>query len=974
MLDRDEFRIAGLGRTLLLRVRQRREPAPPQRLLDEAAFLLRAEIDAGHRRGERLALEILSAIGVFVPTPSFLGSAAASPAGEPLAEVIEREIRRGGRVHVEVVPERIVSAPAVPRPPPLPPPPRRTETDDTFYDVRFVDETGQGVGPFDVEFALGGETQDVRVNGGGIGLLEHVRSPSATIRVGDAADVDKALDPRWQRFRPQRAPQESNTTEIVFAGQAISGIAVKPAVPNRVVLQPPLGSIFLELRDKTGKVLHQNRAYSLSGPMSFAGTTDERGRLQHRDVFPGDYTLTLTLEFFEDADKQTDVHESPVVVLAPAATSPEIRMLGAVPLAILARLHFFFNTNKAFLLPTAVTGLIQLRQLYAKSSPSELLVVGHADTKGGARFNDALSLERARSVIAYLKDDVDAWLAFYDAGVDKKKRWGKAEDRMMLVALPDFATKRRGEDAVRWFQETRALTVDGKAGPKTRRQLITEYMALDGVSLKDAGRDIEATPHGCGEHFPLDVTGASLDEAPQDAKRDPGDRRVELFFFDGEFGIVPSPPGENSRAGSPQYRKWRSSVSETHDLSPGTALGPRATFIELLDAHFRTNSAVVLPEGENPDKKQHEALTSIGMIATALRFADERRGKKVLIAGHTDSEGSEEFNQKLSEERAGCALALLVGDREAWQRVCHARHGVADIKQILSWVARAFEEPAFDCDPGRIDDNAATSVEPVRRFQRAYNANKAALGATGPDLAVDGDVGPLTWGAFFDCYEHALREELGEDPAGLAELREVVVFADEDETRHALGFSEYFPVEELGVDHYQSQANRRVEILFFDATEEPDLVHAAEDPETTELYLPGWYERTPVEPLPTAKRVTYTLLLHADAGTEPQSRTAYRLASGETSFSQELLVREAKADQPDGFLRLRFRIPPLGTYSLFVTRAATPAHAVFVGVPFTDLVAPSRPSQLEESAALEPGDPVETIELDRIYEGAEELR
>ncbi|HEY6559853.1 MAG TPA: peptidoglycan-binding protein [Polyangiaceae bacterium] len=963
-----------MGRTLLLRVRRRGEPTSPQRLLDEAAFLLRSQLETGSGRSERLAIAILSAIGVVDVASPGRGSFAPGRSSETLGDVLEREIRRGSRVHVEAVPERIVSPPAAPRPPALPRSPRRTDTDDTFYEVRFVDETGQGVGPFEVEFSLGGETRDVGANGAGIALLEHVRAMSATIGVAASSDVDKALDPRWQRFRPQRAPKESNTTEIVFAGQVISGIAVKPVVPNRVVLQPPLGSIFLELRDKTGKVLHKARDYTLDGPMSLSGRTDEQGRLLHQDVFPGDYTLSLTLEFFEGADRQTDVHQSPVVVLAPAAGSPEVRMLGAVPFSVLARLHFFFNTNKAFLLPTAVSGLIQLRKLHVASSPAKLLVVGHADTKGGAAFNDTLSLERARSVIAYLKDDVDAWLAFYDTGVDKKKRWGKAEDRMMLVALPDFATKRRDEDAVRWFQETRGLTVDGKAGPSTRRQLVTEYMALDGVSLKDDGIDIEATPHGCGEHFPVDDSGEQLDAAPEDEKRDPGDRRVELFFFDSEFGIVPAPPGENSKAGNTEYAKWRQNVIEVHDISPGSALGPSVTFVELLDAHFRTNSAVVLPEGENPDSKQHEALTSIGMIATALRFSEERRGKRVLVAGHTDSEGSEDFNQKLSEERATCALALLTGDREAWKALCHGRHKTADIKQILSWVSRAFDDLTFDCDPGRIDDNRATAVEPVRRFQRAYNTNKGALGASGPDLSADGDVGPLTWGAFFDCYEHALREELGEDAAGLAELREALVFAGEDDERRALGFSEHFPVEELGVDNYKSQANRRVEILFFDSTEEPDVEHAAEDPETSELYLPGWYERTPVATLPTAKRATFTLLLHADTGSEPQSRTDYRMVSDDTTFSQELSVESAKADQPDGFRRLRFRIPPVGTFSLFVARAGAPAHSVFQRVPFVELVGPTRPSQLDETEHLEPTTPVETIELDKTYQGSEELR
>jgi hypothetical protein len=156
VLDRDEFRIPGLGRTLLLRVRRRGEPTSPQRLLDEAAFLLRSQLETGSGRSERLTIAILSAIGVVDVAPPGRGSFAPRRSSETLGDLLEREIRWGLRVHVEAVPERIVTPSAVPRPPPLPPSPRRSETDDTFYEVRFVDETGQGVGPFEVEFSLSG--------------------------------------------------------------------------------------------------------------------------------------------------------------------------------------------------------------------------------------------------------------------------------------------------------------------------------------------------------------------------------------------------------------------------------------------------------------------------------------------------------------------------------------------------------------------------------------------------------------------------------------------------------------------------------------------------------------------------------------------------------------------------------------------------------------------------------------------------
>ena len=536
-------------------------------------------------------------------------------------------------------------------------------------------------------------------------------------------------------------------------------------------------------------------------------------------------------------------------------STPQIRLIGAVPRVVLARLQMFFNTNKTFLLPTALPVVQKLRQIYADNSPGKLLVVGHADTAGDAAYNDKLSLERAKSTIAYLEDDFQTWLDCYGAGVESQKRWGKVEDHLMIISMHDFDTKPKGQDAVSWYQDTRHLTVDGQAGTETRTKLIQEYMALDGASLEDSGIKIDAVAHGCGENFPLDdADDTQLAVAPADNKPDPIDRRVELFFFDDDFGIVPAPPGDNSGPGSTQYPAWRKRVEETVELSADDVDGPKVTFIEMADGHFRTDSAVVLPEGENPDQSgAHQAFTSVGVIATALRFNDEHPGRTLLVAGHTDTTADPAFNQPLSEERAQVTLAMLKGgddSRENFKNLAQGRHTVADIKQILSWVSGALT--GFACDPGKIDDNLATASGPVVQFQNAYNAQRATIAPNSTDdLEPDGSVGPLTWGAFFDCYELALQQELGEDAAGVQALRDKLVFADPQ--HEFLGFSEYFPIDELGVDNFRSQTNRRVEILFFERGEEPDIEHAADDPETSDLYLPGHYERTAMAPRGTAK-------------------------------------------------------------------------------------------------------------------------
>lgn len=783
--------------------------------------------------------------------------------------------------------------------PPLPPAARRDASTRTF-EVRFVDEVGKAISGIDAEFTADG-AQTRATNAAGIALLDGVQSSKANVAILDPDALSKTLDPRWENFRPGKPPKESNTTEVVFRGGELGPFDLKAELPNTVVIKPPLGKLFVELWDKTGRVRHANRTYKITGPQSFEGTTDEDGRLLHEDVFPGDYQLSLALDFFEesDPDRTMDVVDSPLVVLEPTNGDPEVRMLGVVPRSVMALLQMFFNTNKSFLLPSALPSVRKLRRLYRESSPCKLLVVGHADTRADPAYNDKLSLERAQSTIAYLKDDVETWLKQYEA-VDAKRSWGKVEDRLMIISMPDFVDKPKGEDAVRWFQRTRKLKVDGDAGEETRRALITAYMALDGASLSDFVGEIDAVAHGCGENFPLDDSGEKLDPVPANEKRDRIDRRVELFFFDPEFGITPPPPGPNSKASSPEYPLWRKRVEAIVKLEDNDPDAPEAIFAELTDAHFRTNSAAILPEGESPDTSdERPALTSIGVIAKALRFNEEHTDKAILVAGHTDTKSEKDFNKKLSQERAQVAVSMLKGgsdSRATFAKLCNGRHTNQDVNQILSWVSRAI--PGFDCDPGKIDNNEHTTA--IKGFQTSYNAQLGTL-TTDPKatpLGVDGSVGELTWGAFFDCYEFALRDELGEDEPGLSTLRGKLTFVD---TKHEfLGFGELFPIEEMGVNEFESQTNRRVEVLFFDPGEEPDIPHALDDPETSELYLPGHYARMGLDFRATSAKVRDLSLRLLNGSQDP-------IPGATADVSQDELKRQFTADS-QGLIQVRVRL------------------------------------------------------------------
>src|SRR5690606_14306042 len=342
---------------------------------------------------------------------------------------------------------------------------------------------------------------------------------------------------------PEPAPGASDGPEFLEW-------VVQTELQRAMVVSPGSGgnTLFLELWNKAGTTRHKGAKYTLTGPETFTGVTDSQGRVEHDDVAPGDYTLTLTLELFEETDKITDEYNCSVLVQS-GETPPQVRLLGAVPRCELAQLEgVLFEKNKAFLVPEAIAALQDIRQLYERHNGSELLVVGHTDTTGTPAVNDPLSFERAKATLAYLQDDVDTWLTFYSTSMPVERRWGDTEDARMQELVGDPNLDRPG--------------------------LITAYMALDGAELDAAEFQIKAVAHGCGENFPLDDTGEALDDAPEDGKTDALDRRVELFFFDPEFGMVPKPKGDLSKKGSTQYPAWRK-LSKV--VSEGVVGPPRRT-------------------------------------------------------------------------------------------------------------------------------------------------------------------------------------------------------------------------------------------------------------------------------------------------------------------------------------------------------------------------------------------------------------
>ena len=200
--------------------------------------------------------------------------------------------------------------------------------------------------------------------------------------------------------------------------------------------------------------------------------------------------------------------------------------------------------------------------------------------------------------------------------------------------------------------------------------------------------------------------------------------------------------------------------------------------------------------------------SGLHVILAALRFLEGNPQHALVIAGHTDTSGDPAFNTRLSAARGRSVLALLEAKKTDFVAACAAFNAPGDDPVVLHYAARTRGWP---CDPASRD--RATPDE-VRGFQQTFNRDFAA------SIDVDGVVGNETRGAYFDLYQADLDVAAG-GPEAMRALRGHLRFVSASQKVLALG--ERFPRENPGQDGLKSQANRRVEMLFFAPPRVPDV-------------------------------------------------------------------------------------------------------------------------------------------------------
>ena len=252
--------------------------------------------------------------------------------------------------------------------------------------------------------------------------------------------------------------------------------------------------------------------------------------------------------------------------------------------------------------------------------------------------------------------------------------------------------------------------------------------------------------------------------------------------------------------------------------------------LKVEDALFRHNSAAFLPDSNYRDDTgtdKQENICGISVIKAILNRAYKYKEQKVLIAGHTDRSGPDDYNFKLSKMRADSLLFLILNSRDDWVAIVNDKNVEKDIQHLLKWAAQF---KSWNCDPGKVDGVIGQNTKKaIKNFQKAA------------DLVDDGIFGKKTWGRVFDLYQEKLTSimEGTQDEKDALSNRNTINWAYDIKS---VGCGELWPK----TSEMKSQTDRRVEVLFFEENELPEWVckDGMCTKEECKIYPDGLFERS----------------------------------------------------------------------------------------------------------------------------------
>lgn len=161
-----------------------------------------------------------------------------------------------------------------------------------------------------------------------------------------------------------------------------------------------------------------------------------------------------------------------------------------------------FETDKSFVRPIVVGALQELDKIAKENPDAKIMIFGHTDKVGDDIYNKKLSERRAKSVYAFITDDVDTWEQLYN-----QESWGVATIQAILLELGhdpgpiDGIMGSQTEDAMRDFLGVPPNTPVKNDAP-FRKKLFAAYMTgIRDVEIS-VDRFMEPKHMGCGEYNP----------------------------------------------------------------------------------------------------------------------------------------------------------------------------------------------------------------------------------------------------------------------------------------------------------------------------------------------------------------------------------------------------------------------------------------------------------------------------------------